>query len=276
MKCDIISPSVFLTKEKENLAHSNCKQIGLDSYCNRIPSKFYNKWAGLPIARIIQLTDSFKSKSELIWNAKGESGLIQILDGLKFSTLKKNKYFLGSGDFTLLFNELLLKKKGILLCAPNAGMKIDDASLNLIDSILKNQSIQYTYQSFGPKPKNTNLIAKGGSLISLTWALGSSSSIDFENAFVYFDRLGKNEFSTFNNLIQLKNKGNFNPEVLIIRKISSKKKIVLKKMLLELFPHTYVIFNLKHESRCKRISFPLGVPIKLDLSSNTLKFNMKN
>ena len=141
----------------------------------------------------------------------------------------------------------------------------------MLRTILDNEIVQFKFKCLNPNNvRFLSGVVKGGNLISLTWALGSRFSIDVRDNILYLDKLGKDVYSTYNNLVQLKNSGNFNPSAIIVRRFPSKKSVRLKNVFSELFPDIPILYDLKHSSKAKKISFPLGVETKIDFSTNSI------
>lgn len=271
--CELISSSGFITIQQEKEAINNCKKIGIEKIqYQRIKNKFLGKWAGTPQERLNQITTAFNSKNNIIWNCFGESGSIQFINNINYSA-SKGKTLIGSSDFTLILNKAFEKTNKVHIYGPNASTKLDDNSAFLIKLLLDKKEIKGKFKTITKHKSNIEGIVKGGNLISITWGIGSKHEINFNNSIVVLDKLGKDNYSTYNNLMQLKNTPLFKPQAIVITKIRTKRRKQLFSMIKELLPNTPILYDLSFDNlHVKKKSFPIGGRCNIDFETKTLTF----
>ncbi len=273
-KCELVSSSGFITVKKEREAIANGKKIGIKKITyNKIKHKFLNKWAGTPQERLQQITRAFNSDNNIIWNCFGESGSIQFINNISYAS-SKGKTLVGSSDFTLILNKAYEKTKQSHIYGPNASTKLDDNSAFLLKLLIHKKDIKGKFKTLNKKNKNISGVTKGGNLISLTWGIGSKHEINLKNCILVLDKLGKDNQSTYNNIMQLKNTPLFKPKAIVITKIRTKKRRELFSMLKELLPNTPILYDIEfHNLPVKKASFPIGGRCTINFASKKIVFS---
>ncbi|MCA9478714.1 MAG: LD-carboxypeptidase [Nanoarchaeota archaeon] len=272
-RCQLISTSAFITKEQELKALDNCRKLELEAEFKRIPRRFLQKWAGTPQERKEQLEDAAKSDATILWNCFGESGLIQFLNTINFRRLK-GKSIIGSSDCTLLINKAYEKTKQVMIHGPNASTTIDLNSAAMLKQLIDGKPLKGSFHILQRTDKEKiKGIIKGGNLISLTWGIGLKQEVKLSKCIVVFDKLGKDNYSTYNNLVQLKNTGSFRPKAIVLARIRTQKRKQLFEMLKELFPEIPIIHDLQFDNiTAKKLSFPIGGRCEINLKTRRISF----
>ncbi len=280
----IVAPSGILKdRDKEiDRAIALLKSWGLHAVVGKHVFEKAGHFAGTDAQRIDDLQKALDDPSiKAIWAARGGYGTVRVIDGLNYTSFKKNpKWVIGYSDVTALHNEIHnigIQSIHALMCTSLTEdlTEVEHAIMSFRDAIFGNP---ITYEIPGNKynkPGKAEGQLVGGNLTLLHTMLGSKTSINAKGKIIFIEEIGEYAYHIDRMLMSLKRAGYFeNCAGLIVGDISKVRRNTtpwgkpMKQLILDAFEgyDFPILFNFPAGHEDDNRALILGRSISMDVS----------
>ncbi|MES2003182.1 MAG: LD-carboxypeptidase [Bacteroidota bacterium] len=207
----IVCPSGYMPKEKATDCIKVLQEWGYRVKLGATLGNQYHYFSGTDAERLADLQtmlDDTEVKAVLC--GRGGYGMSRIIDGLNFTTFKKNpKWLIGFSDITVLHAHVYAKLKTASLHAPMAAAFNDGESENeFVQSLRKALKGAAANYSCGPHLLNRTGKAEGelvgGNLSLVAHLIGSVSAFTTKGKILFLEDVGEYIYNIDRMMIQLK------------------------------------------------------------------------
>jgi muramoyltetrapeptide carboxypeptidase len=208
----IVCPSGFMPFEKAQNCIKALQQWGFKVKPGKTLGTQFHYFSGTDEERLNDLQTMLDDENiKAILCARGGYGLSRIIDGIDFSSFKKNpKWIIGYSDVTVLEAHLFTQLKIASIHSPMAAAFNDGENIFLdsLRNVLFGEKINYSCEK---NVLNRTGIASGklvgGNLSIIAHLIGSASSFNTENKILFIEDVGEYIYNIDRLMMQLKRAG---------------------------------------------------------------------
>ena len=185
---------------------------GLNVLIGETVTSSYHQYAGPDELRIRDFQRFIDDDSvRAIFAARGGYGCIRIIDGLDFSSFKKDpKWVIGFSDITVVHSHIYTNYK-VQSIHGQMPVNVPEGTLPSLETLRKalfGESLDYFYQSAAAGINGSAKgILIGGNLTLLVMMAGSVSEMDFSNKILFIEDVGEYLYSIDRMMWNLKRAG---------------------------------------------------------------------